>query len=179
MGETLTLNCTALVEFNTGVDIQWSYPGKLVRGSDRFCRPAFMNKNLTFASFLPDQTNSLVDLKPHREILSQATEAASILTIHRVNVTDSGRYSCNVTSIDTTQSQQTRVIVYGEQRNGTAHVFSDREHAPSPFIVCLFAWPCHPWEESQVLFFFLLFTLCRHLGPFRRKESATSQQNRG
>lgn len=29
-GDTLTLNCTALVEFNTGLEIQWSYPGKLV-----------------------------------------------------------------------------------------------------------------------------------------------------
>ena len=27
VGETLTLNCTALVEFNTGVDIKWAYPG--------------------------------------------------------------------------------------------------------------------------------------------------------
>lgn len=29
-GDTLTLNCTALVEFNTGLEIQWSYPGKQV-----------------------------------------------------------------------------------------------------------------------------------------------------
>uniref|UniRef100_A0A665UVR7 Vascular endothelial growth factor receptor 3 n=1 Tax=Echeneis naucrates TaxID=173247 RepID=A0A665UVR7_ECHNA len=28
VGEALTLNCTASVEFNTGVDMQWSYPGK-------------------------------------------------------------------------------------------------------------------------------------------------------
>lgn len=34
VGETLTLNCTVSVEFNTGVDIQWSYPGKLVRSSN-------------------------------------------------------------------------------------------------------------------------------------------------
>ncbi len=33
VGETLTLNCTALVEFNAGVDIKWSYPGKLVQSS--------------------------------------------------------------------------------------------------------------------------------------------------
>uniref|UniRef100_A0A7N8YBL4 Vascular endothelial growth factor receptor 3 n=1 Tax=Mastacembelus armatus TaxID=205130 RepID=A0A7N8YBL4_9TELE len=30
VGEALTLNCTAMVEFNTGVDIQWLYPGKQV-----------------------------------------------------------------------------------------------------------------------------------------------------
>uniref|UniRef100_A0A671VGK2 Vascular endothelial growth factor receptor 3 n=1 Tax=Sparus aurata TaxID=8175 RepID=A0A671VGK2_SPAAU len=86
VGEALTLNCTAMVEFNAGVDIQWSYPGKL--------------------------TNSWVDTKPYREALSHATEAVSILTIHSVNVTDTGPYSCNVTSIDTTQIQQTQVIVY-------------------------------------------------------------------
>lgn len=33
VGEALTLNCTALVEFNAGVDIQWSYPGKQVPNS--------------------------------------------------------------------------------------------------------------------------------------------------
>uniref|UniRef100_A0A8C6KDN2 Vascular endothelial growth factor receptor 3 n=1 Tax=Nothobranchius furzeri TaxID=105023 RepID=A0A8C6KDN2_NOTFU len=30
VGEALTLNCTAMVEFDAGVDIQWSYPGKQV-----------------------------------------------------------------------------------------------------------------------------------------------------
>uniref|UniRef100_A0AAQ5X4Y8 Vascular endothelial growth factor receptor 3 n=1 Tax=Amphiprion ocellaris TaxID=80972 RepID=A0AAQ5X4Y8_AMPOC len=78
VGEALTLNCTALVEFNTGVDIQWSYPGK----------------------------------EPYREALAQATEAVSILTIHSVNVTDTGPYSCNVTSTDTTLTHQTQVIVH-------------------------------------------------------------------
>lgn len=86
VGEALTLNCTALVEFNTGVDIQWSYPGK--------------------------ETNRFVDTKPYREALAQATEAVSILTIHSVNVTDTGPYSCNVTSMDTTLIHQTQVIVH-------------------------------------------------------------------
>ncbi|XP_041653551.1 vascular endothelial growth factor receptor 3 isoform X1 [Cheilinus undulatus] len=86
VGEALTLNCTAWVEFDTGVDIQWSYPGK--------------------------QTNSHVDIRPYREALSHATEAVSILTIDSVNVTDTGPYSCNVTSMKTTMSQQTQVIVY-------------------------------------------------------------------
>lgn len=33
VGETLTMNCTALVEFDTGVDFQWSYPGRPVGAS--------------------------------------------------------------------------------------------------------------------------------------------------
>ncbi|XP_034739086.1 vascular endothelial growth factor receptor 3 [Etheostoma cragini] len=85
-GETLTLNCTALVEFDAGVEIQWSYPRK--------------------------QPNSLENTKPHREALSHATEAVSILTIPSVNVTDTGPYSCNVTSMDTRHIQKTQVIVY-------------------------------------------------------------------
>uniref|UniRef100_A0A8D3CKP7 Vascular endothelial growth factor receptor 3 n=1 Tax=Scophthalmus maximus TaxID=52904 RepID=A0A8D3CKP7_SCOMX len=79
VGEALTLNCTALVEFNAGVDIQWSYPGKQV---------------------------------PNSSTLYHATEAVSILTIHSVNVSDTGPYICNVTSMDTTETQQTQVIVH-------------------------------------------------------------------
>uniref|UniRef100_A0AAX7T2H9 Vascular endothelial growth factor receptor 3 n=1 Tax=Astatotilapia calliptera TaxID=8154 RepID=A0AAX7T2H9_ASTCA len=78
VGEALTLNCTAMVEFNAGVDIQWSYPSKQV---------------LAFVS--PHQANDLV-----------------ALTIHSVNVTDTGRYTCNVTSMDGTYTQQTQVVVY-------------------------------------------------------------------
>lgn len=33
VGETLAMNCTALVEFDTGVDFQWSYPGRPVGAS--------------------------------------------------------------------------------------------------------------------------------------------------
>ncbi|KAM8910023.1 vascular endothelial growth factor receptor 3 isoform 2-T4 [Spinachia spinachia] len=86
VGDALTLNCTAMVEFNAGVDMQWSYPGK--------------------------RANNLEDTKPHREALSHATQAVSILTIHSVNVTDTGLYSCSVTSTDTTKTQQTQVKVY-------------------------------------------------------------------
>ncbi|KAM9850089.1 vascular endothelial growth factor receptor 3 [Aulostomus maculatus] len=85
-GEALTLNCTALVEFNTGLEITWSYPGK--------------------------QMNSSVDTNAHREARSHATEAVSILTINSVTVADTGLYSCNVTSTDTTQTQKTQVIVH-------------------------------------------------------------------
>ncbi|KAM3867076.1 vascular endothelial growth factor receptor 3 [Diretmus argenteus] len=85
-GEALTLNCTASVEFNTGVEIKWSYPGK--------------------------QTNSLVNIQHQREVLSRATEAVSILTIHSVNVTDSGPYNCTITSMEETQTLETQVIVH-------------------------------------------------------------------
>ncbi|XP_040029735.2 vascular endothelial growth factor receptor 3 [Gasterosteus aculeatus] len=86
VGEAFTLNCTAMVEFNAGVNMQWSYPGK--------------------------QSNSLEDSRPLREALSHATQAVSILTIHTVNVTDSGLYSCKVTTTDETKTQQTLVRVY-------------------------------------------------------------------
>uniref|UniRef100_A0AAQ4PAT5 Vascular endothelial growth factor receptor 3 n=1 Tax=Gasterosteus aculeatus aculeatus TaxID=481459 RepID=A0AAQ4PAT5_GASAC len=82
VGEAFTLNCTAMVEFNAGVNMQWSYPGKQVRGR---------------ISWSP---------------LSHATQAVSILTIHTVNVTDSGLYSCKVTTTDETKTQQTLVRVY-------------------------------------------------------------------
>lgn len=117
VGEALTLNCTAMIEFNAGVDIQWSYPGKLVCSSTNWfdcCQHQRIKRE--FKSVSSDQTNSWVDTKPYREALSHATEAVSILTIHSVNVTDTGPYSCNVTSIDTTQIQQTQVIVYGKHQ---------------------------------------------------------------
>ncbi|KAI4819073.1 hypothetical protein KUCAC02_004353 [Chaenocephalus aceratus] len=86
VGEALALNCTASVEFDTGVDIKWSYPRK--------------------------QPNSREDTKPSREALSHATEAVSFLTIHSVNVRDTGPYICNVTIVGTTITRQTQVIVY-------------------------------------------------------------------
>uniref|UniRef100_A0A8C6KBW6 Vascular endothelial growth factor receptor 3 n=1 Tax=Nothobranchius furzeri TaxID=105023 RepID=A0A8C6KBW6_NOTFU len=86
VGEALTLNCTAMVEFDAGVDIQWSYPGKQV---------------LTFKHF-----------QSSFKSLSHATEAARVLTIYSVNVTDSGPYVCNVTIMDTSQTIQTQVTVH-------------------------------------------------------------------
>uniref|UniRef100_A0A7N6BFW0 Vascular endothelial growth factor receptor 3 n=1 Tax=Anabas testudineus TaxID=64144 RepID=A0A7N6BFW0_ANATE len=84
VGEALTLNCTAMVEFNAGVDIQWSYPSKEVCANEK-CKS-----------------------------LSHATKAVSILTIPTVNVTDTGPYICNVTTMETTEIQQTQVIVHEE-----------------------------------------------------------------
>uniref|UniRef100_A0A3B4AE65 Vascular endothelial growth factor receptor 3 n=1 Tax=Periophthalmus magnuspinnatus TaxID=409849 RepID=A0A3B4AE65_9GOBI len=86
VGDPLTLNCTALVEFDTGVDIKWAYPGA--------------------------ESNSVVSIQPYREALSHATEAASILTIPSVNVTDTGAYSCNVTSTGSTHTQLMHVTVH-------------------------------------------------------------------
>lgn len=86
----------------------------------------------------PGQTNSLVDIKTQREALSQATEAVSILTIHRVNVTDTGLYCCNVTSIGTRQSQQTQVIVYGKNPSWVFFFLLLRGTSSAPTFVCLF-----------------------------------------
>ncbi len=66
--------------------------------------------------------NSYVDVKPHREALSQATEVGSILTIHSVNVSDTGPYSCNITIMDITHTQQTQIMVYGKHRLRTVHM---------------------------------------------------------
>uniref|UniRef100_A0A7N8WQQ2 Vascular endothelial growth factor receptor 3 n=1 Tax=Mastacembelus armatus TaxID=205130 RepID=A0A7N8WQQ2_9TELE len=86
VGEALTLNCTAMVEFNTGVDIQWLYPGK--------------------------QMKRLVETKSHRAALDNVTEAVNILTIHSVNVTDTGPYFCKVIGMVKTITQKTQVIVH-------------------------------------------------------------------
>lgn len=68
------------------------------------------------------QTNNTVKTKPHREDLAHATEAASILYIHSVTVADTGQYSCNVTSTDMTQTENTQVIVHGKLLPGAVHI---------------------------------------------------------
>ncbi|XP_061691509.1 vascular endothelial growth factor receptor 3 [Syngnathoides biaculeatus] len=85
-GETLTLNCTVQIEFSTGVTIEWSYPGK--------------------------QTNNSVDIKYRRDTLPHATEVVNILTIQSASATDTGPYTCNVTSMDSTQTKTMQVIVH-------------------------------------------------------------------
>ncbi|XP_061642648.1 vascular endothelial growth factor receptor 3 isoform X3 [Phyllopteryx taeniolatus] len=85
-GEALTLNCTVQMEFDAGVTIEWSYPGK--------------------------QTNNSADTKYHREALSHATEAVNILTFQSASATDTGPYTCNVTSVDSTQTKTMQVIVH-------------------------------------------------------------------
>ncbi|XP_047440704.1 vascular endothelial growth factor receptor 3 isoform X2 [Mugil cephalus] len=129
VGEALTLNCTAVVEFNTGVDIQWFYPGK--------------------------ETNSWVETKPHREALSHATEAVNTLTIHSVNVTDSGPYICSVTSTEATQTQQTQVTVHErpfinlDYRNGpTVEVTAGQKSFKLQLNVSAFPTPETQWYKD-------------------------------
>ena len=112
VGEALALNCTAWVEFNTGVDIKWSYPRKQVWGSESWSWwMAPVNKNLNvISSHQPNRE----DTKPSRKALSHNTEAVSFLTILSVNVGDTGPYICNVTIVGTTITRQTQVIVYGK-----------------------------------------------------------------
>ncbi|KAK0148071.1 Vascular endothelial growth factor receptor 3 [Merluccius polli] len=84
VGEALTLNCTALVEFNTGVDFNWSYPGK----------------------------TNLVNIQHQREALMRVTEAVSILSIQSANVSDTGPYRCSVITAHSTHTLETVVIVH-------------------------------------------------------------------
>ncbi|XP_059378114.1 vascular endothelial growth factor receptor 3-like isoform X3 [Carassius carassius] len=85
-GEGLELNCTALVEFKTGVEFQWDYPGQKEN------RPA------SFQSV--------------RNILDKATEASSILTIRNVHVDDSGYYTCTARSVEVKRELTTVVLVH-------------------------------------------------------------------
>uniref|UniRef100_A0A8C2JAZ6 Vascular endothelial growth factor receptor 3 n=1 Tax=Cyprinus carpio TaxID=7962 RepID=A0A8C2JAZ6_CYPCA len=85
-GEGLELNCTALVEFNTGVEFHWDYPGQ--------------------------KENKLASFQSVRNILDRATEVSSILTIRSVNVDDSGYYTCSAISVEGKQKQHTVVLVH-------------------------------------------------------------------
>uniref|UniRef100_A0A673FK06 Vascular endothelial growth factor receptor 3 n=1 Tax=Sinocyclocheilus rhinocerous TaxID=307959 RepID=A0A673FK06_9TELE len=84
-GEGLELNCTALVEFKTGVEFQWDYPG---------------------------QKSRLASFQSVRNILDKATEASSILTIRNVHVDDSGYYTCSASSVEVKRELTTVVLVH-------------------------------------------------------------------
>uniref|UniRef100_A0A8C2EWP5 Vascular endothelial growth factor receptor 3 n=1 Tax=Cyprinus carpio TaxID=7962 RepID=A0A8C2EWP5_CYPCA len=84
-GEALELNCTALVEFNTGVEFQWDYPG---------------------------QKNRLASFQSVRNSLDKAAEASSILTIRNVHVDDSGYYTCSARSVEAKRELITVVLVH-------------------------------------------------------------------
>uniref|UniRef100_A0A8K9V6B1 Vascular endothelial growth factor receptor 3 n=1 Tax=Oncorhynchus mykiss TaxID=8022 RepID=A0A8K9V6B1_ONCMY len=86
MGEALTLNCNATVEFGMFVEFRWSYPGK--------------------------QMNSTVGIVHKRNSLSRFTEAVSILTIQSVNVTDTGTYTCSAITVEKKMDLATQVIVH-------------------------------------------------------------------
>ncbi|KAJ8015401.1 hypothetical protein DPEC_G00025740 [Dallia pectoralis] len=86
VAEVLTLNCTATIEFNAPVQFQWSYPRK--------------------------QTNGSVSIVHQRNSLQRFTEAVSILSIHSVNTTDTGIYTCTAISMEKTLDLATQVIVH-------------------------------------------------------------------
>ncbi|TST60378.1 Vascular endothelial growth factor receptor 3 [Bagarius yarrelli] len=85
-GDVLILNCTALVEHNTGVEFNWAYPGQKE------------NRQVSFQSI--------------RNSITQATEATSILTINNVNINDSGYYTCSASGMERSLEQSTLVIVH-------------------------------------------------------------------
>ncbi|XP_042625633.1 vascular endothelial growth factor receptor 3-like isoform X2 [Cyprinus carpio] len=85
-GEALELNCTALVEFNTGVEFQWDYPGQ--------------------------KENRLASFQSVRNSLDKAAEASSILTIRNVHVDDSGYYTCSARSVEAKRELITVVLVH-------------------------------------------------------------------
>ena len=55
VGEALTLNCTAMVEFDTGVNIEWSYPGKQVRSSNGSLPEVNENLHFRVCFFSPEK----------------------------------------------------------------------------------------------------------------------------
>ncbi|KAJ8247151.1 hypothetical protein GJAV_G00259330 [Gymnothorax javanicus] len=85
-GEELVLNCTAVVEFDTGVKFIWLYQGK--------------------------QINRTVSVQHDRNVLSHSTEASSILTIQHMAVSDTGPYTCRAHSMEKTLQLSTQVIVH-------------------------------------------------------------------
>uniref|UniRef100_A0A4W4F5H3 Vascular endothelial growth factor receptor 3 n=1 Tax=Electrophorus electricus TaxID=8005 RepID=A0A4W4F5H3_ELEEL len=99
-GDVLVLNCTALVEFNMGVEFKWAYPGQ--------------------------KENRVVNFQPMRNKLAHATEAISTLTIRNVNMNDSGFYTCSANSVDRSLARSTLIIVHKEPfisldyKNGSA-----------------------------------------------------------
>ncbi|XP_026796479.1 vascular endothelial growth factor receptor 3 isoform X3 [Pangasianodon hypophthalmus] len=84
--DVLILNCTALVEHNTGVEFKWAYPGQ--------------------------KENRVVSFQSIRNSITQATEATSVLTIHNVNINDSGYYTCSANGVERSLELSTLVIVH-------------------------------------------------------------------
>ncbi|XP_015205375.2 vascular endothelial growth factor receptor 3 isoform X1 [Lepisosteus oculatus] len=85
MGETLVLNCTAFVEFDTAVHFNWTYPGK--------------------------KANRSVHIHHERNSLTHKTEASSTLVVHSVNVTDTGSYTCTANNAEKSLQRSTHVTV--------------------------------------------------------------------
>uniref|UniRef100_A0A8C1XIM1 Vascular endothelial growth factor receptor 3 n=1 Tax=Cyprinus carpio TaxID=7962 RepID=A0A8C1XIM1_CYPCA len=128
-GEGLELNCTALVEFNTGVEFHWDYPGQ-----------------------------KLASFQSVRNILDRATEVSSILTIRSVNVDDSGYYTCSAISVEGKQKQHTVVLVHEkpfislDYRNGSViEAKEGQKTARLPVKVSAYPLPETQWYKNGKL----------------------------
>ncbi|XP_041669910.1 vascular endothelial growth factor receptor 1 [Cheilinus undulatus] len=84
-GERLVLNCTAIGELNTRVNITWDYPGKI------------NSSGSTTKRLLKHRTHLLF---------------YSILTIPKLQRSDRGLYTCRVTSGEKTKQQKVNVTVF-------------------------------------------------------------------
>ncbi|KTG00662.1 hypothetical protein cypCar_00015956 [Cyprinus carpio] len=131
-GEGLELNCTALVEFNTGVEFHWDYPGQ--------------------------KENKLASFQSVRNILDRATEVSSILTIRSVNVDDSGYYTCSAISVEGKQKQHTVVLVHEkpfislDYRNGSViEAKEGQKTARLPVKVSAYPLPETQWYKNGKL----------------------------
>ncbi|KAI1898038.1 hypothetical protein AGOR_G00068210 [Albula goreensis] len=87
-GETLTLNCTAWVEHNTGVNFLWLYQGREIK------------------------INRTVSIQPDRTPLQHSTEASNVLTIHPADTSNTGSYTCRASSVEKSLQLSTQVIVH-------------------------------------------------------------------
>lgn len=76
VGETLTMNCTALVEFDTGVDFQWSYPGRPVGASAGRQTIVHVRKNPIFATHFPSSPSG-------KRLSWHEDSSGSFVTSHR------------------------------------------------------------------------------------------------
>lgn len=73
-------------------------------------RPVWCEVRLSLCS----QENRVVSLQSIRNSITQATEATSILTIHNVNINDSGFYTCSANGVERSLEHSTLVIVHGK-----------------------------------------------------------------
>lgn len=63
---------------------------------------------------LCSQESRVVTFQSIRNSITQATEAISILTIHNVNINDSGYYTCSANGVERSLERSTLVIVHGK-----------------------------------------------------------------
>ncbi|XP_007240771.3 vascular endothelial growth factor receptor 3 isoform X1 [Astyanax mexicanus] len=143
-GDVLVLNCTALVEFNTGVEFKWTFPGQ--------------------------KDNRVISVQPVRQIMDQATEATSILTIPNVNINDSGVYTCFANSVENSLERSMLVIVYEEPfisldyRNGSVVEANIGQKSVKLSVrVSAFPTPVTHWYKNKTL-------ITRRLSRFKSQD---------